>query len=140
MKYLSGIILLVSLLSCADKTISEADLHLLNGYWEIAAVEFADGTKKEYSVNTTIDFIQLKNLKGIKSKVQPKLDGTYTSNKEAEPFSILKNEKGFMLYYKNGLNEWSENLKELDSLNFTITDKEGVTYRYKRYQPISITP
>ncbi|TKD62467.1 hypothetical protein [Flavobacterium sp. ASW18X] len=140
MKYWIVIGLLLGILSCTDKSIAETDLHLLNGYWEITTVEFADGTKKEYTVNTTIDFIQLNQFKGIKSKVQPKLDGTYTSTKDVEPFSILKKDDEFLLQYKNGLNQWTEQLKQLDSLNFSIKDKEGITYTYKRYEPINIIP
>tara|TARA_R110002051_G_scaffold2568_3_gene13165 strand:+ start:565 stop:765 length:201 start_codon:yes stop_codon:yes gene_type:complete len=53
--------------SCGSK-VDQEQLYLLNGYWEIKEVTFKDGTKKEYSVNTTVDFISLDSLKGYKKK------------------------------------------------------------------------
>ena len=36
------------------------DLKNLNGYWEIEKVTFPNGETKDYSVSTTIDYIELK--------------------------------------------------------------------------------
>lgn len=137
MKIFLTIFALICLTSC-QKTISESDLDKLNGYWEINEVEFADGTTKEYKANTTIDFIKTANLKGIRKKVQPTLEGTYFANDDAEAFLILQKGDSYEIHYKNNYSEWSELLTSLSENEFSVVNKEGVTYHYSRYEPINI--
>lgn len=132
---LLGIILLFS--SCSNR-ISKEDLKKLNGYWEIDLVRFSDGTTKEYNVNTSIDYIQLEGLKGFRKKVQPKLNGTFSTSNDAEPFVILKNEDSFEFHYKNELSSWKEELIELSNDDFSVSNEEGIVYSYKRFTPINI--
>ncbi|MET7027987.1 hypothetical protein [Sediminicola luteus] len=127
----------ICLLSC-QRSISESDLTKLNGYWEISEVEFADGTTKEYTANTTIDFIEIAGFKGFRKKVQPTLEGTYYANDDTESFLILQKEDSFEFHYKNNLSEWNEMLTALTDNTFSVVNKEGITYHYKRYEPINI--
>lgn len=124
--------------ACEDTSISEDDLHYLNGYWEISAVEFSDGTQKSYSLNPTIDFILLENGKGFRKKVHPQLDGSYNTSRDAEAFTMSHVGNVYTLHYKNNLSEWEETLIQLDSTSFSVKNEAGILYIYKRFQPISI--
>lgn len=130
--------LILMLLSCKETTVSESDLHYLNGYWEIDEVVFPDGSVKEYGMNPNIDFIQLKENEGYRKKMQPKFDGSYATSNDTENFSIAEVSNGFAMHYQNNLSDWKETLLELDSTSFAVINQEGVTYFYKRFEPIKI--
>ena len=73
-------ILMVLFVGCSPK-ISQEDLQLLNGYWEIEKVIFPIGETKDFKSSTTIDFIELDGMKGFRKKVQPKFNGTFETSK-----------------------------------------------------------
>lgn len=130
-----GIFLL--LVACQNK-ISQEELTLLNGYWEIDKVTMANGQTKEYKVNTTIDYIEVKELSGYRKKVYPKFDGTFDTSDDAEHFTIIMQQDRFEIHYKSELSEWVEVLKSLDSSSFSVTNTENITYYYKRFEPINM--
>lgn len=137
MKYIS-LLSLLFIISC-NSAIDQNDLHLLNGYWEIKEVRFSDGTKKEYSINSTVDYITLDSLKGFRKKVTPKFNGTFETSDDAEPiFMRIKSDSIFM-EYKNELTSWEEILLSLSQNNFSVKNKQGNTYHYQRFEPINIT-
>jgi len=133
-----GIILLFLLLGC-KKEVTKNDLTLLNGYWEIVKVTFPDGNEKEYKVNTSVDFITLQGSEGYRKKVQPKLDGTFETSDDAEPFEIVETANGFAFKYANSLSKWQEEIFELSDNTFSIKNEEGLVYKYRRYEPINIS-
>ncbi|CAM3340218.1 hypothetical protein [Zobellia roscoffensis] len=118
--------------------ISKEDLSKLSGYWEITKVTLPDGNVKEYTVNTSVDYISIEGEEGFRKKMQPKLDGTYETSDDAEAFIITKKEQSFSIDYKTELSEWSEQLIELDDTTFSVENEEGIRYDYKRFEPISI--
>ncbi|KAB5486992.1 MULTISPECIES: hypothetical protein [Flagellimonas] len=138
MRRILPFILLLMLLGCKKTAVAEADLQYLNGYWEIAEVEFPDGSKKQYSVNPSIDFIKLKDGEGFRKKMQPRFDGSYDTSNDTEFFTVSENQETYTLRYKNEFSEWEEKLVSVDSLSFSVTNEEGVTYSYRRFQPIKI--
>ncbi|NHF61155.1 hypothetical protein FK220_017515 [Flavobacteriaceae bacterium TP-CH-4] len=123
--------------ACVD-TISEGILTRLNGYWEIEKVVFPDGNSKEYKSSTTVDYIQLENLKGFRKKVQPKFDGTYDTSNDAELFTIAEQEGKFHIVYKNEMSEWRERLVRLEENAFSVINEQGIRYDYKRFEPIKV--
>lgn len=127
------------LLGCG-KNINPSDISLLNGYWEIEKVTFADGSSKDYTVNTSVDYIEVTGLQGFKKKVQPTLNGTFNTTNDAEFFTILEKEGSFLIYYKNSLSEWQEQLVTLSEKRFSVISQDNITYTFKRYQPINVTP
>jgi hypothetical protein len=136
-----SIFLMVCLLSGCSTKITEQDLPQLNGYWEITQVIFADGQTKDFMPSTTIDFIEVEGLEGFRKKVNPKLDGTFETSNDAKLFAIIKKEDAFHIRYaKEDLQteESIEILTQLSDDNFSVMDAEGITYRYKRYIPLSI--
>lgn len=123
---------------CQESSIPKENLRYLNGYWEIAKVEFPDGTKKEYGVNPTIDFIQLENGTGFRKKMQPSFDGTYKTSHDVEQLAVGQTGNIFILRYSSEFSDWEETLVQVDSTSFSVVNQEGVTYSYKRFEPIKI--
>jgi hypothetical protein len=138
MKKIIPLVLLVLLASCAN-SVTEDQLALLNGYWEIEKVSFPDGQTKEYTINEAIDFIAIDSLKGYRKKMKPTFEGTYITNDDAELFTILKQENSYLMNYKTATNDWTETLNSVSATNFSVTNSENMTYTYKRYEPINIT-
>ena len=126
------------LISC--NSVSNAKLTLLNGYWEIDRVEFPNGGEKQYKMSQNIDYIQLKNLKGFRKKVNPKFDGSYETSDDAELFEIQINDGLYTIMYKNDLSEWQETLTAISKDNFSAQNADGIQYHYKRFEPINLTP
>lgn len=141
MKRLS--VLIFFLVVCCKDKISEDSLNQLNGYWEIEKVIFPDGSTKEYSINTSIDYISVARKKGYRKKVQPKFDGTYDTSNDADPFIIFEQEGSFSIHYNTENNsdpmtQRSEELVSLSEENFAVRNADGITYLYKRFEPINI--
>lgn len=139
MKYFFSLCVVLLAGSCKKDGVEEKDLSYLNGYWEIMEVSLPDGSKKEYTVNPSIDFIQLENRMGFRRKLKPNFNGTYdASNRDMEKFNIKPKNETFLLIYDNEFDQWEEELVELDSLFFSVVNQEGIKYSYKRFQPIAI--
>ncbi|MFD2101045.1 hypothetical protein [Flagellimonas iocasae] len=130
--------LILMAMGCKKNIVAETDLHYLNGYWEIDEVVFPDGSIKEYGMNPNIDFIQLKESEGYRKKMQPKFDGSYNTSNDVETFSVAEVSNGFAMRYKNDFSEWEETLVQLDSTSFAVVNPEGITYFYKRFEPIKM--
>ncbi|WP_425236640.1 hypothetical protein [Ulvibacterium sp.] len=137
MRVVSILTFVYLIIGCSD-TLSKEDLNQLNGYWEIAKVSFSDGNTKEYKVSTSIDFIKIDSLKGYRKKVQPKFDGTFDTSNDAEFFLIKEQNGEFILHYKNDLSEWKETILEVSRDNFSVSNEAGITYAYKRFNPINV--
>lgn len=138
MQKLLYLFLLLTFFTACKSTIKEGEISQLKGYWEITKVVFQDGTTKPYTVNTTIDYIDIDGLKGYIKKMKPGLNGRYqTSNKAAQFKLLLKNEV-WEMHFEGDLNSTLSLLK-LDSLEYAVKDQGQVRYYYKRYEPINIS-
>jgi hypothetical protein len=126
-------------ISC-NTTIKKEELPLLNGYWEIKEVTFMDGNKKEYNINSTVDFIFLDSMQGYRKKVNPKFNGTFETSDDAEPLSLRIDNDSIFMVYKTGFNSWEEVLISLSKTNFTVKNDQGIQYHYQRYEPLNINP
>ena len=130
---------LIFLLGCNPK-IQKEDLKHLNGYWEIAEVEFADGQTKEYGISTTIDYIELNVMSGFRKKVQPQLNGSYKTSDDAENFKIIEKDEVLIIVYGEGRQQWEEEVITLNENLFSVRNQDGKIYRYKRYEPLNLQP
>ena len=128
-------LLMLLIVSCSGKIASDK-LHYLNGYWEIETVEFPDGTTKEYPMNTVVDYIEIQENTGFRKKLVPRFDGTFETSDDAESFSIIEDSDNFYMRYKNPLSEWQETVLSLSEDSFSVENPEGITYRFKRFEPI----
>lgn len=129
---------LVLLASCQDQKAVPVDVSLLNGYWEIEQVTLADGSKKEYKINETIDFFEIKKDSGFRKKVKPQLDGTYLVNDVDEKFKIEKSAKGTFIHYKTNYLKWKEQIKSLSKEQLILVNDQNIEYQYKKPIPFTL--
>lgn len=132
------IFLLGILLVSCKQTISDKDVAKINGYWEIQKVELPEGGKKEYKVNETIDFFQIKDNKGFRQKVMPQLDGTYLTNDIKETVSISNKEGNYYINYSTNYGKWKEEIVEIKDSILVLKNEANLEYHYKRQVPFSL--
>ncbi|GAA4052039.1 lipocalin family protein [Flavobacterium chungnamense] len=128
---------LLLLVSC-NQSITDEDIAKLNGYWEIKKVVLKDGEKKDYKINETIDYFQLKDKKGFRQKVMPQLDGTYKTNNLKEEISISNENGSYFVNYSTSYGKWKEEIIELQDSVLVLKNKDDLEYNYKRYKPFSL--
>lgn len=105
----------------------------LQGYWVIQSVELKDGSKKDFAFSPIIDFIEVSETNGVRTKVAPQLDGSFKNNGVAEKFSIKIENDSLNLYYNTAFDSWKETvLKATDSL-LEIKNKDAKIYSYKKF-------
>jgi len=131
------ILILFMTLGCSQS--NEEMLEHINGYWEIAQIETADGQVKEYGMSQNIDFFQIgANGKGIRKKVQPNALGEFTTSQASENIDVLKEDNVLKLKYSTQLDSWTETISKATQDKLVITNEAGITYTYKRYKPLVI--
>lgn len=122
--------------SCQPK-VQEADLVKLNGYWEIQKVQLKDGEDKDYKVNPTVDYIELKGKMGFRQKVMPQLDGSFQTNELQEKITITTSEGNFYLNYSTPYGKWKETLVQITDSILVLKSDAAIEYRYKKFKPFS---
>lgn len=138
MKKTITIFLLGILLVSCKQTITDKDVAKINGYWEIQKVELPEGGKKEYKVNETIDFFQIKDSKGFRQKVMPQLDGTYLTNDIKETISISNKSDNYYINYSTNYGKWKEEIVEIKDSILVLKNEANLEYHYKRQVPFSL--
>lgn len=131
------LLLYVVLFSC-QKEINPAEAAKINGYWEIDKVILPDGQTKDYKVNTTIDYFEIKGGSGIRKKVTPQLDGKYLDNGHGEKITIVSRDGKTYLDYATEYAKWEEELIEVGDSTFALKNKQNLEYHYKKYTPYTL--
>ena len=140
MKKIGLFFLLLLLVSCNSK-VKKEDIPKLNGYWEINQVTFSTGDTKDYKINETIDYFELRQAQfdnkvvGFKQKVMPQFDGKFKTNNIKEAFKIIKKDNSFFIEYTTKFGKREEEIVELQDSIFTIKNKDNVSYTYKKFKP-----
>ena len=127
----------IAIFSCSNK-VDPDDLSKINGYWEIESVIMPDGNEKDYTVNPTIDYFEIKGKSGIRKKVMPQFDGSYRVNDLSEKISITQNDGKIYMNYVTNYAKWQEELIELDDEVLVVKNQHGIEYHYKKPQPFSV--
>lgn len=136
MKYLS-VIALVLITSC--KSEFNADLSLMQGYWEIEQVIKDKQVVKEYKTNLTVDFIEIsEDSTGLRKKLAPVLDGSFAKTKSTETFKVRMEAGRCYLDYSTPYADWTEELIELGDDLMILEDEQGAQYWYKPYTKIEL--
>lgn len=111
----------------------------LNGYWEIDEVTLADGSKRDYTYNDTVDFLNITdNLTGFRKKLKPGFDGKYTTSDDAESLELKIENKQLYIYYKTPYASWKETVLNATDDQLLIVNDQNIKYLYKRFEPINI--
>ena len=120
-------------ISC-EKPNPETQKQNLSGYWEIKTVKMPDGEKKEFNINTVIDYIENKGDSGIRTKVSPKFDGTFITNGVSEDFTLKIEEDSLRMYYKTPFDEWKETVIEAKDSTLTVKNRDNKIYTYSKFK------
>lgn len=136
MKNIAIVLLSLTLWSCQQKP-ADMTQHL-SGYWEIDKVVFADGQQKEFAINTWIDYIEIVDSQGYRTKVQPTLEGTYISNDVVEKIEIKIENDSLHLYCSTEFDRWKETVISADDEQLVIVTADNKKFYYKKYKPLNL--
>jgi len=138
MKNILGLFAFSLLAVSCSKPISAEELKNLNGYWEINEVKTADGDTKEFQSNNNVDFFELKDLKGTRTKVVPQFDGKNQTNGIKEQFTVLDSANATYLKYSTDYAKWIEKVDKITKDELVIINQNDIKYTYKRFTPIVV--
>lgn len=138
MKNILGLFVFSLFVVSCTKPISSEELKNLNGYWEISEVKTADGDTKEFQSNNNVDYFELKDLKGTRTKVVPQLNGKNQTNGIKEQFTILDSANATYLKYATDYAKWTEKVDKLTKDELVIINNNDIKYTYKRFTPIVV--
>lgn len=136
--HLIYLVIVTSLCACTQNP--EEQLTYLNGYWEIADVTTPDGKAKEFSLSQNIDFFEIQNnQKGIRKKVQPSINGNFTTSQSSENIDIEIRKDMLVLKYTTAFDHWEETVIEATKDELILLNENGNIYSYRRYEPILLS-
>jgi hypothetical protein len=126
------LVILLFLNSC-QKPSPSANIENLEGYWEISKASLPDGTEKEFSINTTIDYITLTDSTGTRQKLRPKLDGTYSVTGTVENFVLSVRNDTLLMQYHTPFDSWEEQVLSATAAELIVRNPQGIVYTYKKF-------
>jgi len=138
MKNIFAIMVFSLLFAGCKQQIKPADITKLNGYWEIEKVIFDKGEVKDYKMNETYDFFQIKNNKGVRTKVMPQFDGTFLTTDTFENVSVRFAGEQVFLDYKTNYTKWSEEIISLSDEKLVVKNPQKIEYHYKKAGPVNL--
>ncbi len=129
------LVLLISvcIFSCEKQDPNE-QIQYLKGYWEIDHVDKPDGTVQDFKMNMILDFIEIKDSTGTRTKVSPQLDGTFLTTGVTDVFSLKIEEDSLRIYYKTPYDSWKETVLRAEDSLLVIKNKDNKIYRYKKFR------
>jgi len=136
MKKIALLIVYFGLVAC-HTSVKKEDIQKINGYWEIKQVALPNGEKKEYKVNETIDYFELKGDKGFRQKVMPQFDGKFKTNDIKEVIKISEKEDCFFIEYSTKYGKWKEEIVSIEDSTLILKTKDKLEYTYKKFKPFS---
>ncbi len=137
MKRIAVLFLTFLLISCQSE-VKKEDLTKLNGYWEIKQVTMANGETKDYKVNETIDFFELKHTIGFRQKVMPQFDGTFKTNGLKENLKLFEVDNTYFIECKTDYGKWNEEIITIEDSTLVLKNNLNLIYTYKKFKPFSL--
>jgi hypothetical protein len=142
------VLLFITLLFSCHSNVKKEDIKKLNGYWEIKQVKFSTGKTKDYKINETIDYFQLRHpeasgqfenkVVGFRQKVMPQFDGKFQTNGIKENIKVVENDNSFFLEYNTKFGKWKEEIISIEDSILVLKNKENLEYTYKKFKPFSL--
>tara|TARA_B100000767_G_C19777619_1_gene543633 strand:+ start:8214 stop:8633 length:420 start_codon:yes stop_codon:yes gene_type:complete len=123
------------LTSCSS--VSQKDLTLLNGTWEIEEVQSHGEIFNPKKGAILVDFYKIDANLGYRKKLTPSFRKNYFSSEDRFDFIIEQIEGNFYLSYDNALKPWKEKIVKISENNLEL-EHSGKTYRYIRHKKISL--
>ena len=110
----------------------------LAGCWAIQEVVLPDGSKRDFTANTVIDYIELQGANGVRKKLSPSLNGRYLTTTSSETFFAMVDNGKLILEYRTAFDSWQEEILTAGDSTFTARNEDGKLYTYKRYVPLNL--
>ena len=132
-----GLLLFALLLISCHSTVKKEDITKLNGYWEIKQVKLSTGKTKDYKINETIDYFELKDNQGFRQKVMPQFDGKFKTNDIKENIKVVEKGNSFFIEYTTSYAKWKEEIITIEDSTLVLKNKDNLEYTYKRFKPFS---
>lgn len=139
MSYRIAILLITVILVSCEKPNPEEQKTKLEGYWEITSVEAPSGEKKKFDINTVIDYIEVSGDSGMRTKVSPRLDGSFTTNEVSENFVLKIEDDSLRMYYKTPFDQWKETVVEAGDSLLTVKNRDNKIYVYSKFKKLDFT-
>ena len=136
MKKIGMLLVVFALISCHSNVKNE-DIKKLNGYWEIKTVTLENGATKDYKINETIDYFEIKDNLGFRQKVMPQFDGKFKTNDIKEAIKIIEKGNVFFIEYSTKYGKWKEEIITIEDSTLVLKNKENLEYTYKKFKPFS---
>ena len=132
-----GLFLFALLLISCHSNVKKEDITKLNGYWEIKQVKLATGKTKDYKINETIDYFELKSNQGFRQKVMPQFDGKFKTNGIKENIKLVNEGNSFFIEYNTKFGKWKEEIITIEDSILVLRNQEKIEYTYKKFKPFS---
>ncbi|RXG15404.1 hypothetical protein DSM03_102366 [Leeuwenhoekiella aestuarii] len=136
MKKILVSILTLALFSCAEND-PEEQLKNLNGYWEIKSVDSPYGNDRHYKFNERVDYIELKDTIGFRTKVLPRIDGTFVKSDTKETVIARITNDSLRLNYSTPFDNWTETVLKADGNQLQVKNNRGMIYTYSKFEKIN---
>ena len=138
MKKVFGILFISLLFVACQQKINKEDITKIKGYWEIEKVTFDKEKDKDYTINESFDYFQIKDNKGIRKKVMPQFDGKFLVNDAFENVVVRFVDDKAFLDYSTQYMKWSEEIISLTAENLILKNKDKIEYHYKKTEAINL--
>lgn len=122
--------LLILCVGC-KKQITPGDLDLLEGYWSIDYITHKNETFYPKGTAKLLDYYNLVGIKGVRKKVQPKLENKFFATEDLNNFKIIFVNKNCYLSFHTLWDKWREKIVEL-SENKLVLEHQDKRYHYKK--------
>ncbi len=133
--YLLYALIFTVTISCSE----QPEIRSLEGYWEIEKVDLPGGNSRDYTISTTLDHYTLEtDSTGYKSKVSPRLDGTFLTSGHREFFKIESGEDQLLLHYRDALTPYTEKVIRLKDEQLILVNERDMIYIYKRFKKLEL--
>ena len=106
----------------------------LGGYWGIESVQLPNGNIKDFSINAVVDFVEISEEKGVRTKVAPQFDGSFVNNGTAEKFQLIVENDSLNLYYTTPFDSWKETVLVATDSVLKILNRDSKIYTYKKFR------
>ena len=130
--------LLILIISCTSGNFDQ-EKAFVEGYWEIKSVEMADGTTREFDVTTSVDYIMVTGDSGVRKKLMPKVDGSFTEFPTSEKFIFTTKGDSLFMHYTTPFASWNETVVKATENLLITKNKDGKRFEYKRFEKLNFS-
>ena len=134
MKYNILLLAIFFIFNSCEKKDATIQKDILGGYWGIESVQLPNGRIKDFSINAVVDFVEISEEKGVRTKVAPQFDGSFVNNGTAEKFQLIVENDSLNLYYTTPFDSWKETVLVATDSVLKILNRDSKIYTYKKFR------